>query len=148
MSGKVTFVDHVADVEFEAEAEKLGDVFELCALTLFDIMMEEDVRKAVRAIKTREVFASGTDLVGLLYAFLEELIVLHDSEGLVFSKFSVTKIKKVSECWICEGTCCGETWNPERMTGTAHVKAVTYHEMRVEQDDALGVWKARVLLDI
>lgn len=145
------FLNHTADLEFEAETERLEDLFGICAHTLFQAMMEEDLMRTVMPRETRNVQVEGTDLESLLYGFLEKLLILHDSERLVFSDFSFKRLEKKnknSTGWICEYECRGEAWDSARMTSKEHVKAVTYHDMRVERDATSGIWKARVLLDI
>ena len=148
LQGRVKFVEHTADLEFDAEAGGLDGLFEICAQTLFQAMMEEDLTRTVVPRVNRTILAEGKDLEALLYSFLEKLLILHDSERMVFSVFSFKEFVETKTGWTCECECGGETWDSRKMTGTENVKAVTYHDMKVRKDTATGLWTARVLLDI
>jgi SHS2 domain-containing protein len=84
---------------------------------------------------------AGKDLDYLLFDWLNELVYLLDREHLVFSQFSVT----VSETGLI-ATCRGEPIDSTRHQLEHEVKAVTYHDLKVEQVE--DGWVAEVILDI
>ena len=135
--------EHTADVGIRGYGESLEEAFEAVALALFDVMV--DVIK-VESKKCREVEAEGEDLMALLYSFLEELLILHDTEGVVFSEFEV-RIEKTPDGYRLKAKAYGEPLDYEKHGPKEEVKAITYHDMKIEQLPD-GRWMAQLVPDI
>lgn len=134
--------EHTADIGIRGYGSTLEEAFEAVALALFDVMVE--VRK-VESKECREVEVEGEDLMALLYSFLEELLVLHDVERLVFGEVKV-EIEKTGDGYRLKAKACGEPLS-EKHEPKEEVKAVTYHEMKIEQLPD-GRWMAQLVPDI
>jgi len=135
--------EHTADVGIRGYGESLEEAFEAVALALFDVMV--DVRK-VESKECRQVEVEGEDMMALLYNFLEELLVLHDMEGLVFGDVDV-EIEKTTEGYRLKAKACGEPLDYEKHEPKEEVKAITYHEMKIERLPD-GRWMAQLVPDI
>ncbi|AEH24064.1 archease [Pyrococcus yayanosii] len=135
--------EHTADIGIRGYGDTLEEAFEAVALALFDVMV--DVRK-VESKEVREVEVEGEDLEALLYSFLEELLVLHDMEGLVFGDFRV-KIEKTENGYKLMAEAYGELLDPEKHEPKEEVKAITYHDMKIERLPD-GRWMAQLVPDI
>ena len=75
------------------------------------------------------------DEYAILYDWLSELLFLHDSEYMVFSKFEVKidcKIEERQKKYILEASVYGEEFDPRRHERRSEVKAVTYHMMDIK----------------
>jgi len=144
METRFTFLEHTADVYIEAYGNTLEELFENSAIAMFEVMTDTS---KVKPIEVKSVKTGGFDLESLLYRWLEEWLIIHDSENMVFSKFKVNTIKKVNEEeYVIEGYGWGEKFNPKVHEVRTEVKAVTYHMMEIKQIN--GKWIARFLLDI
>lgn len=135
---KYRFLDHTADVLFEAEGKTLEELFMACALAT----EETQVKLAgVEQKESRKIIIEKEDIEMLLFEFLQDIIFYKDSEELLFSKFNIKINGNKLECeaW-------GEKINPKKHDLNVDVKAVTLHQFEVKQEN--GVWKARVILDI
>ena len=144
METRFTFLEHTADVYIEAYGNTLEELFENSAIAMFEVMTDTS---KVKPIEVKSVKTGGFDLESLLYRWLEEWLIIHDSENMVFSKFKVNTIKKVNEEeYVIEGYGWGEKFNPGVHEVRTEVKAVTYHMMEIKQIN--GKWIARFLLDI
>ena len=84
----------------------------------------------------RPVALQATDLPSLLAAWLDELVFLADTEGLVAESASVELVDTT-----LRGVVRGRRGEPRPL-----VKAVTLHRLRFERDD--GRWHGRVVLDV
>ncbi|WP_457752824.1 archease [Thermococcus sp.] len=135
--------EHTADIGIRGYGRTLEESFENVAIALFDVMV--DVRK-VEPKEVREIEVSGKDLYALLYNFLEELLILHDTEGLVFSDFEV-KIEKTEEGYKLKAKAYGEPLDYEKHEPKEEVKAITYHDMKIEQLEE-GTWIAQLVPDL
>jgi len=78
-----------------------------------------------------------------MFNWLNELLYISDSKNLAFSKF---KVKVDDKNFKLEAICKGEEINLEKHETRTVVKAATYHQMKIWQEDNL--WKAQVILDI
>lgn len=134
--------EHTADIGIRGYGDTLEEAFEAVAIALFDVMV--DVRK-VEKKEVREIEVEGEDLYSLLYNFLEELLILHDTEGLVFGDFEV-KIEKTEQGYRLKAKAYGEELS-EKHEPKEEVKAITYHEMEIKQLTS-GEWMAQLVPDI
>ena len=74
--------------------------------------------------------------------WLSEILYLYDAEGWLFRDFEIDALSDHS----LSARALGEKFNPETHQLKLLVKAVTYHQLLVEQTDA--GWRAQVYVDI
>ncbi|NPA47397.1 MAG: archease [Thermococci archaeon] len=135
--------EHTADVGVRGYGSTLEEAFEAVALGLFDVMVNVE---RVEPRECRAVEVEEEDLEALLYSFLEELLVLHDMEGLVFGDVEV-EIEEKGDGYRLRAKACGEPLDPGRHEPKEEVKAITYHDMRIEKLPD-GRWMAQFVPDI
>lgn len=137
------FLEHMADVYFEAKGASLEEMFEYAALAMFETMTNlSEVEPKLRY----EIKDEGFDLENTLYRWLEDLLIIHDTENMVFSKFKVHYVKKKDEGYEFYAEAWGEKFNELKHESRLVVKAVTYSLMEIKKED--NCWKALVVLDI
>ncbi len=140
MEKKFKFIEHTADIKFQAFGKSLEDAFKNSALAMFNAMHDGKVKeKNIAKIK-----AEGKDFESLLYNFLEEFLVLFDSEGFFLSKIKKIKIDKKN--FKVEAEAVGD--DAENYEMHADVKAVTYNDMFVRYDKNSGKWIIQAVLDV
>jgi len=137
---KFEFVDiTTADTAFVAYGKNLDELFANAALAMFEVMVDT---KQVELKVTKNVVIDGIDLQSLLFNWLNKLLVFVDAENLVLSEFDV----KVDEKNLkLKAVCKGEKIDRKKHETRTHVKAATYHKMRIENKNG---WEAQVILDI
>jgi SHS2 domain-containing protein len=86
----------------------------------------------------------NSEIDGLLFDWLAEIIYLKDSEAMVFSKFEI-KIKKDKD-YCLDAEIYGEEINQSRHELRCDVKAITFHLFEVYEKNRK--WIARFILDI
>ncbi len=133
---------HTADKAIEAWAPTLPELFETAAAAMFsgsedlgDIPAQSEWVIELQA-DTRE---------DLLRSFLAELLWLWEREEAVPCAFEVREIAE--NPWRLSARVQGGPAPAERPHTGAPVKAVTYHELRVWQDDR-SRWWAHVVFDV
>ena len=84
-----------------------------------------------------------SDIDGLLYDFLTQLIVLKDVDSLLFKSFEV-HVSRDGRSLVCDMK--GDTIDRENHRLRNDVKAVTMHMFGVKHEG--GVWRATVVLNI
>lgn len=132
------FLEHTADVMFEAYGSSLEELFENAALAMFSVICDVSKVKPEQEVSVR---VSSETLEFLLVDWLSELLLESDLSDLYFSKFKV-KIERPG--YRLEGFAYGSERRPE-ITRT-EVKAVSYHMLSVERKGQK--WVCRVVLDI
>lgn len=107
-------------------APTAAEAFIAAAEGMFDIMVE---RRAVPAVETWPVAVAAAGWEDLLVAWLEELLWLYESEGMLPHSILIGQIGPESLRAVIEG----DTYTPERDERKVQIKAVTYHQLLAEQ---------------
>ncbi len=136
--------EHTADEIVVGLGRTLEEAFEQAAIGVYEVMT--DTSKVLPRRRFR-VEAAGVDLENLLYRFIEELLILTDAEGVMFSVVKVCGIDKVGDEYRVEASAWGEPFDPERHEHRTYVKAVTYAEMEVKQLSE-ACWRVQFVVDI
>ncbi|HEY7680940.1 MAG TPA: archease [Terriglobia bacterium] len=132
-------IEHPADIGFIAYGKDLRELLQnaaaaMCALACEAQGIEERVE--------REVRAAGEDHESLLFDWLSDILAIQDGEGLFFRRVVVTELDKGH----ARGVAHGEKYDKARHRAGTYIKAVTYHQLSVQQ--APEGWKATVYLDV
>lgn len=149
-------LEHTADKAIEAWGPDLRELFAAAAEGMFS---ESVSCEGIAAAHEWVVEADGDSLEGLLHAWLSELLWVSEREDEAICRVEVESLE--------EGPfrLRGRAWGgapPADMPHTgAPVKAVTYHDLRVWQEQApsakgtgpeapgeQGVWRAHIVFDV
>ena len=136
-------LEHTADVLIKAVGRTLEEAFEQAGLGVYEIITDTG---KVRPLRRVDIDVEGIDIENLLYKWIEELLIYTDTEGLVFSKFSVCRIEKMGEGYRIVSSAWGEPFNPERHEERTIVKAMTYAQMSIEKRG--DCWITQFVVDI
>jgi len=130
---------HTADIGLEATAATCEELF-IAAAEGFKAMVFGDTPVQPAVAQRIEVLAD--DLPALLVAWLNEILYLCETTGLVPERF---RIEHLDERHL-SATVMGETFDPTRHSVERMAKAVTYHKLTVEE--RVNGWYARVYIDL
>ena len=128
-------IEHTADWAYRVRADNLSDLFRQAAFGLYSLV---GMQLASPASVTRTITLKGIDAESLLVAWLNELLYLHESEGLGFSHIEIQHLDTTSL--------------QARLTGAPtqqwlkDIKAVTYHNLSISQSES-GV-EVTLVLDV
>ena len=142
MSGGYRYLPHTADIKIEAWGRDLEEAFAQAAMAL------EDAAVDIKRVEPRDEYifqVEGLDLEELLYNFLEELIIRIDVDRLVFSRFDID-IKREGDMYRLTCKAYGEKLDLDKHNPKIHIKAATYHEMEIINEEGRTV--IRYVLDI
>ena len=134
---KYKFLEHVADIKFQAFGKNKEEAFLNSALALMEVVTEK-VR--IQDVSKRKIRVGGDDDESLLYAFLEEFLYLLDAEDFVVGKIESLEIKDGT----LSAMVLGDTASKYKFSND--VKAITYNEMFVREEN--GKWVVQVVLDV
>lgn len=119
-------IDHTADVMVSCKGKDLEECFENAAYALFDQMVDATT---IKGSVIKEIISKGHDDEEKLYSFLSELLFVMETEGLVFNDFKVAFTDDAVKC-IAKG----ESLDLGRHNPKTEVKAITYHELKVDHN--------------
>jgi SHS2 domain-containing protein len=138
-SQKYVYLPHTADVKFQAFGKNLNFVFENSALAFSHAMYAGKVKRKLK--KRVNIRGNGNDFESLLYNFLEQLIILLDSENFFLSK---AKVKINEKKMTLSAELHGDDAKNYKIG--LDVKAITYNEMFVKK--VKDKWACQVVLDV
>ena len=132
------FLPHTADVRIEAYGKSLEEAFTNSAYATTDVVTDHS---KVAAVVEKEFTAEGEDQESLLYDFLEQFLILIDADGFLLHEIKELKISgnKLSV------KCVGDSYS-EKYEIHTHVKAITYQEMSIVEED--GKFVIKFIVDI
>ena len=129
-------LDHIADWAIEVWGQDLAALFEHAAVALFEMQGADlTIEPAVMA----HVSCKGMDLETLLVAWLNELLYLSEMNDALFTRFDVAIVGDI------EPTLTASVRGVPGRGHLAHVKAITYYRLTVEQ--GVADWRATVTFD-
>ena len=136
MAKNFEFLEHTADVKFQAWGKTLEEAFSNCALAVSKTLCQELIKRK----KTYKIKAYGQDNESLLYNFLEELLYLFDTENFILARVKEIKIKdnKLTAKVIGD--------NVEKYEIKAYIKSPTYNDMFIKKEK--DKWIAQVVMDV
>jgi len=137
------FLDDIvtADVAIESRGDTLEELFTASAMATFEVMADTgnihpEIKKALHL--------EHSEIDGLLFDWLAEIIYLKDSESMLFGKYNLKITKNTN--YQLDAEILGEVINQSRHDLRCDVKAITFHLFEVYEKD--GKWISRFILDI
>jgi SHS2 domain-containing protein len=132
-------LSHTGDLGMVAYGRDLPELFAHAAWVMFDLMSDATT---IRPQHTVTLSVNAVDLEDLLVRWLSELLYLYDTRRLLCCTFHCTLLEPTH----LTATVAGEPLDPDRHPIDTEIKAVTYHQIAVEQVD--GRWQARIIFDL
>jgi SHS2 domain-containing protein len=133
----------MTDALIEAYGGTLEEAFENAARALNETMID---MKNVRPDREIKLEAQGHDLCELLFDWLDKVMLLLVSDNIVMSEFKVNITKHDNNGYSLIGIANGEKLDLLKHHYKVEIKAVTYHEMIITQEENL--YTVRFLLDL
>jgi len=131
--------EHTADLGLRMRAASLDELFADAGRALFSVIVAN--LDAVRPVEELEFEIAGDRRDDLLFDWLAELLFVFDTRHVLLSAFDV----EVREDGV-KVTARGEPVDPDRHELDMEVKAITYHQLKVERDG--DGWLAEVIVDL
>jgi SHS2 domain-containing protein len=131
--------EHTADVGLRMRAATLDALFAEAAQGLFSLICPD--LKSIKLTETVSFSVAGEAHDLLLFDWLNELLYTYETRHLLLADFQVM----INDAGLT-ATSRGETLDPARHVLDHEVKAITYHEFKVERSG--DGWLAEVIVDI
>lgn len=132
-------IDHTGDIGIVVTAPDRGQLYERAAWGLFSVLTNPS---AVEPREAHAVTVDGTDPEDLMVKWLSELNFLHVTQHVLFSRFTIDDLDDTR----LAATAWGEPVDPDRHTVYTEVKAITYHQLAIEETD--DGWRVQIIFDM
>lgn len=132
-------IDHTGDIGIVVTAPDRGQLYERAAWGLFSVLTNPS---AVEPREAHAVTVDGTDPEDLMVKWLSELNFLHVTQHVLFSRFTIDDLDDTR----LAATAWGEPVDPGRHTVYTEVKAITYHQLAIEETD--DGWRVQIIFDM
>ncbi len=132
-------LEHTADVGFEAFGSTREEVFANAARALMDLIVDLDTIQPSEEVILQ---IGGPDPESVLVNWLSEILFLHDAERWLFRDFEIRDLQDDSLSAMARG----EKFQRSRHQAKLLVKAITYHQLALEETPR--GWRAQVYVDI
>ena len=120
---KYKYLDHTADIKFQAFGKSLEEKFSNSAYAMIKIICKHKVNEEI----TKKIKIKGIDNKSLLYRFLEEILFLLNTKNFLLSKVKEIKIKNNELAAVLSG----DDLNNYKLG--LDIKAVTYNDMIIDE---------------
>ena len=125
------FLPHTADVRIRAYGSTLEEAFIHAAYATTDVVTDHS---KVEGVVEKLIEVKGEDLDSLFYEFIEEFLVLIDSERFLLHEIKELEIEDNS----LTAHLVGDT-DVDKYEINTHVKAMTYQELKIEKKDGFVI---------
>ena len=134
-----TIKEHTADICVEFNGNSRHELFQSTASALFDILYES--KHTSQEIEL-SVTAEGFDIEDLLISWLRELLYIGEVSNILLCEFIIDELSETK----LKARVRGETYNPKKHSIRREIKAATYHDLKITEED--GKWMAVVVFDL
>jgi len=131
-------IEHTGDVGIEIEADSSAELFRRAAVAIARLMVDT---AGVRALERRDLAIPPADDLDLMHDMLSDLLRTFVVDGFIWSAAAVEEAGAGLNVRLF-----GESFDPVRHEFHQEIKAVTYHELTVRNEN--GRWFARVIFDV
>ncbi|MFW6160960.1 MAG: archease [Acidobacteriota bacterium] len=138
---KFRYLPHTGDIKFQARGASLEEAFSNAALAFCSLMWDPGT---IEEKLEPKVQVKGKDLEQLLVSFLEEILFLFETKGLVFKRADNLRIKKEKNLHSLDCILKGDE-RKEKYEITGEIKAITYNEMKIKSNKTVSI---EVVVDV
>lgn len=142
---KFKFLEHTADIKFQAFGNSLEECFANAGYALVNIICKQKIKPKIK----KRFKVKGRDRERLLYEFLERILYLLDVGDFLVGEIKEIKImskknKNNRYDQVLEAEVYGDDVKDYETEGD--VKAITYHDMFIKQEGEKFV--SQVVVDV
>jgi SHS2 domain-containing protein len=139
MNKEFKILDHPADLGIEARGPTLAEAFSTAAVGLMSVILD---LSTVSPKEEKEIIVTAGDVEQLLVKWLSEILYLYDGRRFVCKEFAIHRLEPTGLRAVVRG----EEFSEAKHRTKLDVKAITYHQLLVEEKNDGGL--IRVYVDI
>ena len=136
---RYVLLEHTADIGIKIVADHPRQLFATAADAMFDMITD---LSRVEERQRHKVSIEGADWPDLMVNWLRELLFLWSARQMLIKRVRINALSAqhlAADLWY-------DDYDPVRHVVKEEIKAVTYHQIRVEQ--GVKGWEAQVIFDV
>ena len=133
------FIEHTGDIGIRVYGQTYRDLFQNAFKAFFEILIDP---KQIKPSQERIIVVENEGWERLLVSWLSEFLYLFEADHWLFR---TCEIKSVDENRV-HAIGWGEKFDPERHEIKTEIKAVTYHQLSIQNKN--GLWETSIIFDI
>lgn len=126
-----SYFETTADIGIEVYSDSLENAFINSALATMNLVTDVD---KIKEKITNKINIESEDEYALLYDWITELMILMNSEYFIASSYNMI-ITKCEDTYKLDATAVGDIYDTDVYNYKTEVKAITYHQMLIEDID-------------
>jgi len=119
-------LEHPSDIGVEARGDSLAAAYQHAAEGLMAVILDSST---IQSTQERHIVLTASDHEQLLVKWLSEILYLYDGQGFVSGKFEILNLTATD----LRARVRGETFDVQKHKPKLDVKAVTYHQLVVQE---------------
>jgi SHS2 domain-containing protein len=132
-------LEHPSDLGIEAHGSSMEEMFRNAAHGFMSVVAGTS---KIESRENRLIELQAIDREILLVRWLTEILYLYDAEKYLTAD---VQFETLSDTFL-KANLFGETYNHSKHELKLDVKAITYHQLEIEEHD--GDWTGRIFLDV
>jgi SHS2 domain-containing protein len=132
MKNDYKVLEHPADIGIEVQGIDIKEAFENAGYGLYDLMFDS---QKIESINNKYVDLTSYDLESLLVKWLNEILYFFETEDFIGNTISISSIEGKNDEFRLKGRIIGETFSKEKHDFKIGVKAVTFHQLKIQKYD-------------
>lgn len=141
-------IEYLSDIKLRVFGKDLIELFENTAEGMFSLITDlKNIKKTIE----KKIEISAGEKIGpedLLIIWLEKILYLNEVNSLIFSEFKIIDlINNESESRI-SALVKGEKINLKKHEIFLQIKAPTYHNLFIKQDNEAGIFTVDIVFDV
>ncbi len=132
-------IEHTADIGVRSFGATEAEAFENAAVGMFSLLADLEL---VGEEEEFPVSVEAEDRETLLVEWLNELLYIYESRGVLLKKFQISRLEDTR----LEASARGSLIDPARHEIKTDIKAVTYYQLQVARTEK--GWMAEVIFDV
>ena len=136
----IKFLPHTADMRMELEAKSLQELYVLAVKGMGEVLRKNFCKQTTTFNKKAIIETSASDNTNLLIDFLSDVLSISYVEKTIFCMVNILSFSKYN--------IKAEIMGSDIELFDEEIKAVTYHEANVHQDNQDRLWKTYIIFDI
>ena len=134
MQSGYTILEHPADLGIEAHGKTLAEAFEQAAIGMMSVILD---LSSVECHELQKIELHADDLEQLLVRWLGDILYRYDGQKFVSKECTIQRLTTSELIAIVRG----EHFSSEKHRTKLDVKAITYHQLLIREDERGGYVK-------
>ena len=145
---KYKLIEHLSDVGIKVCGNNIIELFENAAEGMFSLITDLNNVKKIIEKEILIHIEEKIEIEDFLIAWLEKLLYLCETEGIIFSYFKIKDFRVNDRQSSILALIEGERINLKKHEMLSQIKAPTYHNLHIHKENNKGGYIVEIIFDV